>query len=317
MNQSTEMWKQQNPIINYRIWKQDKTSKQNNSINLDNFLAPRSITKGDSNRRFNRRELQLDDPIVLKLHQAANYAALGRERDTSIGGRQLAIAWSSAPKNLVEYSKATNAKVDQTIFWHFQRVKKDVTNRIQTVLDEDQTINKIVFTGHFLRGALAILFALDTKNYLISKNLVSKYEIEVMTFGTPRIGNFQFAQYVNSKLQEPPFSESSNEIATTVFDKVFRVTHGESGFSQEPLNIGDKAGYFHHEREYWINPVISCDCGKEKVTGYVIFVCFGALNGNEKYFEEPEDCNKMANQVASKDPKYREKSLRNYFGNWM
>ncbi|KXN65590.1 alpha/beta-hydrolase, partial [Conidiobolus coronatus NRRL 28638] len=54
---------------------------------------------------------------------------------------------------------------------------------------------KIVFTGHSLGGALAGLIA-----YKLAENgLLYWGRINVITYGQPRLGNAEFAQYLNSK----------------------------------------------------------------------------------------------------------------------
>ncbi|KAG9298485.1 hypothetical protein G9A89_003953 [Geosiphon pyriformis] len=261
-----------------------------------NFLVSGSMTEGGSRQILNRRLIPLDNPIIQKFKKAAYYTAGSKwrgqmpqnlanfhepeldDQDNKIlflpfHNNDLAREWALSPMNLVKYPQDfSGGKVEETVLKHFQAVKSDVASRIEVILNTHPTVKKIIFTGSFIRGALAVLFALDTKKWLIEKNLMPKYQIEVITFGSPRMGNLQFAQYVNSRLQ------------------VFRVTHGDSYLPQIPIQTNGNAGYFHFEKEYWIKPVKSCDCPPEKATiiGYELYVCFGVRNHNENYVEEPE-----------------------------
>ena len=58
---------------------------------------------------------------------------------------------------------------------------------------EQQDIAHIVITGHSLGGALAVTEAFRLLKYNVS---ISK-KIDLITFGSPRVGNPKFAQYIN------------------------------------------------------------------------------------------------------------------------
>jgi hypothetical protein len=54
---------------------------------------------------------------------------------------------------------------------------------------------KIVFTGHSLGGALATLSAAK----FAEERAIEWSDIQIITFGQPRVGNIPFANYLNSK----------------------------------------------------------------------------------------------------------------------
>lgn len=54
--------------------------------------------------------------------------------------------------------------------------------------------NELVITGHSLGGALSTLAAFDFNNLGIKTNLI--------TFGSPRVGNEKFAKELNKRLVE-------------------------------------------------------------------------------------------------------------------
>ncbi|KAG9284868.1 hypothetical protein G9A89_003791 [Geosiphon pyriformis] len=93
------------------------------------------------------------------------------------------------------------------------------------------------FTGFSVGGAIAIIAALAVKK---------KYKLspKVVTFGQPKIGNFEFAKLVAKNLD------------------VFRVTHGDDFITRFP----DK-DTVHHEKEYWIPASTDqCECAPIEVS---------------------------------------------------
>jgi len=80
-------------------------------------------------------------------------------------------------------------------------------------------------TGHSLGGALATLAAV-----YLQQNFPNT--IKTYSYGSPRIGNKIFAEYIN----------------TTFGDSAYRVVHGNDGI---PTIIPRSLGYHHHGIEYW------------------------------------------------------------------
>ncbi|KAJ3506918.1 hypothetical protein NMY22_g17096 [Coprinellus aureogranulatus] len=84
----------------------------------------------------------------------------------------------------------------------------------------------IVTTGHSLGGSIALLAALTLKGAFPST------EVRTYSYGSPRVGNEAFAEFVNNL-----FGLSAH-----------RVVHGNDGV---PTMIPSRLGYHHHGVEYW------------------------------------------------------------------
>ncbi|KAG9288661.1 hypothetical protein G9A89_006762 [Geosiphon pyriformis] len=101
---------------------------------------------------------------------------------------------------------------------------------------------KFVLTGHGLGGAYAVLAGLA----LINIPTFQDEQIIITTFGEPRIGNKEFAEYVDN-IQN---------------FKIYRFTHTIDPFVQMPASDSETR-YTHHKLEYWIadsaNTVYKCD----------------------------------------------------------
>jgi hypothetical protein len=88
---------------------------------------------------------------------------------------------------------------------------------------------KVVFTGHSLGGALAAMTAYK----LAQEGLISWEKINLLTYGQPRLGNPDFAAYLNSK----PWTTTR---VTSYGDLV-------------AISPGRTAGYMHHQYCMHIN----------------------------------------------------------------
>ncbi|KAF5379658.1 hypothetical protein D9615_005772 [Tricholomella constricta] len=84
----------------------------------------------------------------------------------------------------------------------------------------------LVTVGHSLGGALATLAAVTLKQNF------PETEIRTYSYGAPRIGNKEFAEYVNADFGP----------------RAFRVVHTTDGV---PTIISTSLGYHHHGIEYW------------------------------------------------------------------
>ncbi|KAJ8077505.1 hypothetical protein PM082_001936 [Marasmius tenuissimus] len=86
---------------------------------------------------------------------------------------------------------------------------------------------EIVTVGHSLGGALSTLAAVTLRQTYNHKVSVRNY-----SYGAPRVGNKQFADFVNGLLGT----------------NAYRVVHGHDGV---PTMIPTSFGYHHHGVEYW------------------------------------------------------------------
>ncbi|KAG9303560.1 hypothetical protein G9A89_018456 [Geosiphon pyriformis] len=98
---------------------------------------------------------------------------------------------------LTEYPGVKGAKVHQGFLNAFQSVKEEIFQIVQSLLNKNPKFN-LAIVGHSLGGAIAVLEALDLKQRISS--LISNQNYFVYTYGQPRIGNTEFANYVDSKI---------------------------------------------------------------------------------------------------------------------
>jgi len=111
-------------------------------------------------------------------------------------------------------------------------VASEVVNTVREELKRKPSYG-IVTAGHSLGGSLSLLAAL-TLQLNFPNNLVKTY-----SFGAPRTGNKEFAQFVRN----------------TLGTYAHRVVHTNDGV---PTMIPTILGYRHHGVEYWLNPEPCC-----------------------------------------------------------
>lgn len=75
----------------------------------------------------------------------------------------------------------------------------------------DYNIEKISITGHSLGGGLATISALD-----LAIHISTDIEIEVYTYGAPRVGNLEFSNYYNDIVPNSFRIVNENDLATFV-----------------------------------------------------------------------------------------------------
>lgn len=89
-------------------------------------------------------------------------------------------------------SICTNCKIHKGYNLVFESIKENFMISLNTVLLKYPF--KIIFTGHSLGGALTTLAL--THYSSIAKNY---YPFGLVTFGSPRVGNFEFSNYINQQ----------------------------------------------------------------------------------------------------------------------
>ncbi|KAG9284973.1 hypothetical protein G9A89_009783 [Geosiphon pyriformis] len=172
------------------------------------------------------------------------------------------------------------------------RARKD---RFDTGLYDNPGITRVRLTGFNIGGVLAIFTALLIKQFQSDTRIPSTLDLKVYTYGAPRFGNWEFAQYVNNELNNPSALTGSTNM-------VFRVTLSDDYIPQTP---SDELGYFHHIKEYWIDD--DCNCassvvreeegeGNQVIDFPPIYECLGVLNQQSERITEPQDCNKWRQQ---------------------
>ncbi|PWY92235.1 triacylglycerol lipase precursor [Aspergillus heteromorphus CBS 117.55] len=110
-------------------------------------------------------------------------------------------------------------------FWKsWETVADTLTSEIETAMTTYPGYT-LYFTGHSLGGALAMLGATALRT--------AGYTIELYTYGCPRVGNYELAEYITSQ------GSGAN----------FRVTHLNDIVPRLPPML---LGYSHPSPEYWI-----------------------------------------------------------------
>jgi len=113
----------------------------------------------------------------------------------------------------------------------FYKIYSALDQKIYTIIDNlrlKYDTNNILVTGHSLGGAIATLFAFDVCYYNVPYKIYS-----LITFGSPRVGNNYFSEYV-----------SMCDFAS------FRVTHHYDIVPHVPEEF---LGYEHISQEVWYN----------------------------------------------------------------
>ncbi|KAG9307835.1 hypothetical protein G9A89_023400 [Geosiphon pyriformis] len=137
----------------------------------------------------------------------------------------------------------------------------------------------VYFTGHGIGGAFAILAALEFLHSTQRRPSMFpkvKYGVQAITFGQPRIGTPNFAEYINKHLN------------------VFRVTHTDDFV---PQNGNPRGEFEHHELEYWISePDCHCDGSIKNPKSLIeydkaLFICHGVKRNIVAGTGENLECN--------------------------
>ncbi|KAJ7551741.1 hypothetical protein O6H91_06G026900 [Diphasiastrum complanatum] len=116
--------------------------------------------------------------------------------------------------------------------YHNTTLQPHIVAAVQSLLQQRNGFSVMV-TGHSMGGALASFCALDLVNYNIQ-------DVQVVTFGQPRIGNPIFASFYDSSVP-----------------KTIRMTHGHDIIPHLPpyYTILEERTYHHVAREVWIYTV--------------------------------------------------------------
>jgi hypothetical protein len=113
--------------------------------------------------------------------------------------------------NQVDYSKDGNFCVNCKVHFGITEAFKDIREGLfAAILDKTQknpSIKKIIITGHSLGGALANLFSYEytyRKQKATSELEKKKFadEVSLITFGSPRVGNVEFANHMDQLITD-------------------------------------------------------------------------------------------------------------------
>merc|ERR1711991_61221 len=117
-----------------------------------------------------------------------------------------------------DYPNATGARVHGGFYKAYQSVGVDVEKDVGALVERFPTF-QVYVTGHSLGGALAVFGALDVTLR------VPGVPVTLYTFGEPRVGNKDFAEYATARLEDS-----------------IRVTHAADPVPHLPLRVMG----FHH-----------------------------------------------------------------------
>ncbi|KAG9288648.1 hypothetical protein G9A89_006749 [Geosiphon pyriformis] len=163
--------------------------------------------------------------------------------------------WQQRPINLQPYKyedgKPTLALVDAVWKQNVDKMVPRLVGKINGYLEEKIRLKirfvNIFFTGHAVGGVYAILAATAFKQKLGSQWELSR--IAAIAFGSPRFGNKELADLMNSNRDR--------------FPEIYRITHSNDWL---PRMFPPPSDFRHVETEVWIwDP--NCDCTTPKDEG--------------------------------------------------
>lgn len=129
------------------------------------------------------------------------------------------------------YKQVPGAQVHRGFFAAYNGVQGQVINAVRALFKSYPSA-RILFTGHSLGGALASIAAVDLKEQLgLSSSIITFY-----TYGSPRVGNQAFSDYVFGL-----FPNGGYQRVTHYNDVVPHVPPTAFGFN----HIGDETWYFN------------------------------------------------------------------------
>ena len=88
------------------------------------------------------------------------------------------------------YPYGESIGIEKGFYNLFCSLKNDIYNDINLLVDKNNN-NNIIITGHSLGGAISTLLSFD----VLYNNL--PYNVYLITFGSPRVGNKNFVEYFN------------------------------------------------------------------------------------------------------------------------
>lgn len=116
-----------------------------------------------------------------------------------------------------EYNRCKGCSVHEGFYNSYLTLTSDLQGNLKTILTQHSAINEVMFTGHSLGGSLAVLAAIDFK--LNASSSHSSVQLQVYTFGQPRLGNQLFASFLDTQFE----------------GRLFRVTHDRDPIPHLPL----------------------------------------------------------------------------------
>ncbi|XP_046857527.1 putative lipase LIH1 [Xenia sp. Carnegie-2017] len=114
------------------------------------------------------------------------------------------------------YSGCEDCKVHIGFFQSYNALKEQMLEKVSALSDEHSDA-RVLVTGHSLGGAMATLAAVDLVN--------AGHRVDLITFGSPRVGNHEFAEHVNGALSGLNLRMTYKDDLVTVVPPLMRFVH--------------------------------------------------------------------------------------------
>lgn len=135
--------------------------------------------------------------IVYNLTQAPGYIGYNPSRNAiivSFRGSQNIQNWiENFNFEKVPYVYCLKCEIHSGFYADYLAVAGQISAKVQNILNKHPNA-KIVATGHSLGGAIAMITAMELRRIFYN------IEVEIHTFGAPRIGDVQLARHINNKI---------------------------------------------------------------------------------------------------------------------
>ncbi|KAG9287963.1 hypothetical protein G9A89_017558 [Geosiphon pyriformis] len=152
--------------------------------------------------------------------------------------------------------------VDHTWLKHVKKMMPYILYKVENILDPTNTLPlKFFFIGHGIGGASLLFRRTILTSRSESLNKIA-FEICLVTFGAPRIGNLDFVKFSKRVM--------SNH-------RIYRVTHSNDDIPRDSM---PKSKLLHLEKEYWISKP-NCDCDSQDIKDYDIYSCIQRTSQNK------------------------------------
>ncbi|KAG9286549.1 hypothetical protein G9A89_014715 [Geosiphon pyriformis] len=186
--------------------------------------------------------------------------------------------------------------VDSIWLSHVQQMVPFLINKLRKYVFRPVPI---YFVGHGVGGAYATLAAIYFKymthaGILKQDNLFKRTQVNLVTFGAPRIGNYAFVRTVRNNLPTRG---------------AYRVTRHNDWLSRD---FSPKGQFLHYERELWLDyEPNDCECPpfQRKET---LFQCIGRNSRGE--IDENSECNLGTVDSENEEDDYGFTNRGPYFG---
>jgi hypothetical protein len=189
-------------------WKSVQSKNYTINLSLNNALVPPSLQAQTSDLRYNIKwayyayeakptDTLLEDMKIVDNAKLNTRVVMGYDADrnfivTSFRGSNNTMNWVSDaefPKKEYLREGCVNCSVHEGFFNAYNSLAESVKNYLP-VLYWRYPDAKVVFTGHSLGAVQAVLGAIDTQ--------LAGYTVHLHTYGSPRLGDQNFAAYFNS-----------------------------------------------------------------------------------------------------------------------